>query len=249
MYQEKYKQMLEVSVILPTYNEKDNISSLLDDICALNHPQIIEIIVVDDSSPDGTSQIVKRHELFNKKIKLITRLQNPGLVSSINEGINNAKGDVVLWLDADGQMPASLIPKLIDKQNEGCDISMGSRFITGASDERYKNNGFIVLSQKIASSLLCHLLYFIFKLPVIDISSGFIAIKKSVFQEYTLKGDYGEYFLDLIIHAKSRHLIISELPYILGKREFGESKSQKGGYIGMIKIGLNFIKVAFKKRN
>jgi dolichol-phosphate mannosyltransferase len=241
--------MQTVSIILPTFNENKNIGPLIDSINALEHPQIIEVIVVDDNSPDGTSNTVKNHPSYPDRTKLIQRFTSPGLVDSLNDGIKSAKGEIILWLDADGQMPASLIPELISKQNEGYEISMGSRFIKGASDERYYKNGFIVLSQKVASLIMCHFFYRILRLPAIDISSGYVAVKKSILQGYSLKGNYGEYFLDFIIHAKDNDFSLIEIPYILGRREFGESKSQKGGYIGMLIIGFNFIKVAFRKRD
>src|SRR3989344_8764924 len=124
----KYKIKL-VSVILPTYNEAENIIKLIKEISnVIKHKK--EIIVVDDNSPDGTSSIVKKFKTKNKKInlRLETRFRNRGLTNSIRRGIELAKGDIIVWLDCDFSMPPKVVPRLLEKIEKGYDIVVGSRF-------------------------------------------------------------------------------------------------------------------------
>src|SRR3989338_10457938 len=107
---EKYAIKL-TSVILPTYNEAENIIDLIKEI-KKNIKYKKEIIVVDDNSPDGTSKLVKDFITKNKKsnVRLETRFKKRGLTNSIRRGIELAKGDVVVWMDCDFSMPPNVIP-------------------------------------------------------------------------------------------------------------------------------------------
>ena len=90
-----------------------------------------EVIVVDDDSPDGTSEVVDRILNRYRKLRLITRRSNKGLVNSIKEGIKSSRGSICLWMDADLSMPTDKIPDLVNKIKEGADLAVGSRYIKG----------------------------------------------------------------------------------------------------------------------
>ena len=94
----------KVSVILPTYNEKDNIPLLISEIFR-QLPYETEIIVVDDDSPDGTWQVVEEMAKENQNLRLLRRVDKKGLVSALNDGIAVSEGDVVAWMDSDLSMP------------------------------------------------------------------------------------------------------------------------------------------------
>lgn len=223
---QKYKIQL-VSVILPTYNESENIVDLVKEINKqIKHKK--EIIVVDDNSPDGTSNIVKKFKNKNQKInlKLETRYKNKGLANSIKRGIEISKGDIVVWMDCDFSMPPKIIPKLLQKIEIDADIVVGSRFAKGGGFKRDNSKGqkdspiAIILSR--AMNIFIQL---VLGGGFRDYTSGFIAIKKTVFRKVTLRGDYGEYFIDLIYKSKSFGFKILEIPYICIPREKGESKT------------------------
>src|SRR4030042_4305376 len=95
-----------VSIILPTYNEAENILELINAITQTLRSYKKEFIVVDDNSPDGTSNIVKDFIKKNKKnnIRLETRYKNKGLTNSIKRGIELSKGEIIVWLDCDFSM-------------------------------------------------------------------------------------------------------------------------------------------------
>jgi dolichol-phosphate mannosyltransferase len=127
--------MINVSIILPTINEAENLKNLIPNIEAeLRNTKILsyEIIIVDDGSTDNTKEIIKEFNKNDRKIFLIERTKEPSLPKSIYEGINAANFDYVLWLDADGSMPPKDVAKLVQEQiNNPNDVIIGSRFVEG----------------------------------------------------------------------------------------------------------------------
>ena len=237
-----------MSVILPTYNERENIGPLIDNITDLLSNTDYEIIVVDDNSPDGTMNVVEEKKQFNKRICLVLRTDVRGLTSALNDGIAHACGEIVVWMDCDFQMPPSLIPVLIDKVKNGFDAAVGSRFINEAGDERYDANleqGFIVWVHKYLSSFICRLTSKILKINFMDWTSGFIAVKKGVFDRINLYGDYGEYFMYLAHYLVKSGYKIVEVPYVLEPRKRGTSKTSES-YFGIALRGIKYFYAVFK---
>jgi len=124
---------IEVTAILPTYNEAKNIIPLVNKIHTALEGRMKEILVVDDNSPDRTWEIAKTIE--DKNVRVIRRTSDRGLVKSIKEGIKEAKGKYVVWMDADLSMPPEAIPKLIEQLRHH-HIAVGSRYIKGGRDLR-----------------------------------------------------------------------------------------------------------------
>ncbi|MCX7973891.1 MAG: glycosyltransferase [Candidatus Aminicenantes bacterium] len=214
---------IKYSVILPTYNEKNNIGRLIDEI----YTQLgleTEVIVVDDNSPDGTWQKVEEISCFYPGLKLIRRMKDHGLVASLREGIEKAKGEIIIWLDADGSMPATKIPELIQGLSQGYDLVAGSRFVPGGGVELITGSadsmtGFFL------SFLLNRWCEFLLGRWFHDYTSGFVAIKKDVLKNLPLRGDYGEYFIALVYEAHRQGYRLLEIPYINRPRWEGQSKT------------------------
>ena len=123
---------MNISVCLPTLNEVGNIEALIKDlILELKQIGDYEIIVVDDSSTDGTDLLIMKMARINPEIRLISRTSPNGLTGALHEGILEARYPYVLWMDADGSMPANVIPKLVEGVNNNFDIAIGSRFVEG----------------------------------------------------------------------------------------------------------------------
>lgn len=214
-----------VSVVLPTYNEAPNIVRLIDAIlsCAVLPT---EVLVVDDDSPDGTWRLVEGRALGDGRVRLLRRVGRRGLTSAIQEGIDSTYGDVVVWMDCDFSMPPELVPRLVDAVvSEVHDAAVGSRFVTGGSTKRRlgdtQDSRLGVWLSDVLNSLLQFWLGHGFK----DYTSGFIACRRRVLEETRLRGDYGEYFIDLIYTALRHGYSIIELPYQCVPRRFGESKT------------------------
>ena len=216
-----------ISIILPTYNERDNIIDLIRAID--NHVSSEkEIIVVDDNSPDGTSTLVQ-HEIETgavQNLRLETRKTNRGLTNSIKRGIELSKGEIVVWLDCDFSMPPELIPTLVNKiLVEGYDIAVGSRFIHGGSFKKDLKNTQDSLLSVILSRLMNYAIQFLLDNRFKDYTSGFIAIKKNALNTIFFSGDYGEYFIFLMTKAILQGFSFIEIPYECLPRKKGESKT------------------------
>jgi dolichol-phosphate mannosyltransferase len=216
-----------VSVLLPTYNEAENIVPLaeaIDRAIALPH----EIIVVDDNSPDGTSAIVREVIASGRlpALRLETRMTDRGLTKSLWCGIELARGDTVVWMDCDFSMPPEKIPELLSKISEGYDIAVGSRFVAGGSAKQgalaAKGESFLAV---ILSRFLNLLLRLCLSPRFRDYTSGFIAVRRDVFRSIRLTGDYGEYFMDLMMRAILLKFSFIEVPYVNALRRAGESKT------------------------
>lgn len=228
----------EISVILPTYNEKENVGIVIDEI--VKHvPLLKEIIVVDDNSPDGTWSIVEGIAKKNPRVKLIKRVNERELTSAIWTGIVNAKGNYVSWMDCDMGMPPSLIPRLM-KELDVCDISVGSRYISGGTDARF-------FFRRMTSSFLNNFARIALGLETRDLTSGFIVAKKEIFDKIRLQGNYGEYCIRFLYEADKCGYKIKEVPYTFKDRTRGESKSETNFFLFGIGYIMMIVKLAFKK--
>ena len=229
---------LSLTVILPTYNERENITILIAGILASVHTPV-QVLVVDDDSPDGTWQVVQEIATQEPRVRLLHRTTERGLTSAIWAGIQAADTDAVSWMDCDLAMPPETIPLLLDRLNAGADVAIGSRYVRGGKDvgHSFMARAFSVTINTFASLLLGW--------GVRDYTSGFVAARRSVFDEIRLQGDYGEYCIDLLGRAQRFGLRVQEVPYICGSRLHGESKT--GADIGdYLRKGWKYVMTVLK---
>ncbi|MBI3619163.1 polyprenol monophosphomannose synthase [Candidatus Peregrinibacteria bacterium] len=234
-----------VSVVLPTYDERENIVPLLEAIHrVVREPH--EIIVVDDNSPDGTSKAVSDFIRGHGAsfVRLETRLSDRGLTKSIRRGIELAKGDTVVWMDCDFSMPPEKLPELLAKVEQGIMIAVGSRFVAGGSTKDFDAGGGKQESMLVIQ--LSRFLNWLTRVTLIrtfhDYTSGFIAVRREVLESIPLRGDYGEYFMDFIVRASLRGYTFVEIPYACIPRRAGETKT--GGSLRMIfRRGIKYLVV------
>ena len=220
----------KVSVILPSYNEKDNIVEAINRISNAVCEQLLEIIIVDDNSPDLTWKLVE--ELNNPKVKLIRRINEKGLASALDDGIRAAQGDVIVWLDCDLGLSPEEIPGLVS-QLDKYDIAIGSRYVKGGKDPRPAFRVFV--------SILINLYAMTFLgFGVRDYTSGFAAVRSEVFDKvYFSRKGFGEYFIDFAYKARKAGFKIIEMPCVYNIRTEGVSKSD--GDLGtLFKLGKDY---------
>lgn len=204
-----------VSIVLATYNERENILDTIESIF-LNVKDPVEVIVVDDDSSDMTWQLVE--ELNDPRVKLIRRVETRGLASAFNRGVIESRGEVVGWMDADMCMPPSLLPEMIRKLDE-YDIVVGSRYAPGGIDDR----AFLrVASSRLINGLASMVLGYGIK----DYDSGFVVLKRSVFDKVSIiPTGYGAYFMEFLYTCRKKGLTVYEIPYVFRDRAKGISKS------------------------
>jgi len=213
----------DVSVILPTYNEKDNIEPLIRAVVQ-NTPPRTEIIVVDDDSPDGTWRLVERLSKKHKNVRLLRRTQERGLTSALRDGIRLSRGRVCVWMDCDLSMPPEKIPELLAKVNKGHDLAVGSRYLRGGGVEII-SGGPDSLTAFLFSLSLNRYLSFVLGSWFTDWTSGFIAVRRQVLERIPLSGGYGDYFIDLVYRARRMGFRLTEIPYICRARRAGTGKT------------------------
>ncbi|MDO8303741.1 MAG: glycosyltransferase, partial [Sedimentisphaerales bacterium] len=219
----------KVSIIVPTYNEKEHIASLVADLYSqIQAP--LEVIVVDDASPDGTANIVEK--LSYPNLRLIRR-KSRGLAAAFHRGILEADGDIIGWMDADMTMPPRVMDQLISQLDEN-HIAIGSRYVEGGSDNRHP-------LRVQASRAINWLARTVLGGPIQDYDSGFIAIKREVFDYVTLiPFGYGDYFIEFIYDAHRAGLKIKEVGYAFRDRSVGISKSAPS-LLGFFVTGFRYI--------
>jgi dolichol-phosphate mannosyltransferase len=211
---------------MPTYNEAGNVSDLICEVVRYVREfgvSEIEVIVVDDDSPDQTWKIAMETDCPGADVRVIRRMEDHGLTASLNEGIAAARNDVVVWLDCDFSQPPDKIPQMLFMICQGYDVAVNSRYVLGGGEARTGKGGELqlYLSKRI-NGILCLLLNGSFY----DYTSGFVAVRREVFNDMRLRGDYGEYFIDFIYRIlRDKRYRICELPYIMLPRRSGESKT------------------------
>ena len=136
----KFKNMEKLpvlSIIIPTYNESENIKPLFNRITKALTNIKYEIIFVDDNSIDGTIEEIKKLACKHKNIKLIVRRNKRGLSSAILTGFKNAQSQIIAVMDADLQHPPELLPKMFEKIEECYDIVIASRYTKGGKIQKW----------------------------------------------------------------------------------------------------------------
>lgn len=216
-----------VCTVLPTYNERDNIVPLMQGILAgAITPHLV--LVVDDNSPDGTSEAVTEAATYlntnpERQIVLLRRVGEKGLTSAIQRGIDEAihthHAAIVTWMDCDLSMPPADVAKLVQRVLDGADIAVGSRWIAGGADVAHG------LMARTLSWMINRFAILLLGNQVHDYTSGFIAARAEVLNQLRLEGDYGEYCIDLLGRAAKAGYKIEEVPYICTPRTTGESKT------------------------
>ncbi len=211
------------SVILPTFNESENIAALIKDFFSLLGEET-EVIVVDDDSPDLTWQVVEEMTPAYPSLRLIRRRKNPGLVPSLKEGIAASRGEIIIWMDADGSMPVEKVPELLKGIAAGYDLVAGSRFVPQGGVELVCGgpDSMTAFFLSLALNRWCQLWLGCW---FHDFTSGFVAVRKSALQKIKLRGDYGEYFISLVYDLHRLGYRLLEIPYINRPRRHGQSKT------------------------
>ena len=215
-----------LSVIIPTYNESENIFKLLDEICKNTNESNYEILVVDDNSPDGTGKLVEEfieknvpQISYNKKIvvRLITRKKKEGIIRALLDGIDESKGENILVMDADFSHLPDYIPDFLStlKENDNYDIVIGSRYVNGGS----------IVGWPITRHLLSKGANYFAKtwlnVKTNDITTGFFLVRKKILSNVHFTTNGHQFLLELLV--KADYKIAKEIPIKFQNRIRGKS--------------------------
>lgn len=209
-------------VIIPTYNEKENIENVIKRVVDLKTP--FDILVVDDSSPDGTSQIVKELQKSLPQLHLEVRKEKDGLGKAYTHGFKWAlqrNYQFIFEMDADLSHNPDDLPKLLDALRNGNDVAIGSRYSHGVNVVNWP------MSRVLLSFIASKYARFVTRLPIHDATAGFVGYRRIVLETLNLdnikfKG-YG-FQIEMKFKAWKKNFKLIEVPIIFTNRVAGESK-------------------------
>jgi len=223
MLKQRIHENNQVSIIIPTYNESQNIIKILHSIGEIMPKNIpTQTIVVDDNSPDGTGKLVEDYLKNIKKIadytiEIIHRKAKEGLGSAILKGIQHATGDTIVVMDSDFSHPPQIIPKLIESiKKYQYDIAVASRYIKGGKVQGWS------LKRKTMSKFATLIAKKGLGIDTKDPMSGFFAFKKNIIKGLNIDAIGYKFLLEILV--KTKDVTIKEIPYTFQDREFGSSK-------------------------
>jgi dolichol-phosphate mannosyltransferase len=208
---------LDLTVIIPTYREEENIGAMVREVnrTLADHGIRGEILVVDDSSPDRTIPIVR--ELMGEipGLRLVVRTADPGLSQSVVEGFRTARGAVIQVIDADFSHPTALIPTFFQRIREGADVVIGSRYTAGGGIGEWP------LSRRIISLGATALGRILFP-EITDPVSGFFAVRREMVEGAPMRPRGYKILMEVL--GKGRWTRAVEVPYTFVNRKEGASK-------------------------
>lgn len=213
------EENLQLSVVIPTYNERDNISILLGRLESVLADIDYEIIVVDDDSPDLTWQVVEDHSAKNSRVRVLRRLEGKGLSRAVMAGFMDAKGACFAVMDADLQHDEAILPKMLQRVSEdGYDVCVGSRDAEGGSYGEWS------LKRKIVSYGARWLSSITLGALARDPMSGFFAISRDSFQKTVERVNPSGFKILLEFLARGENFKVCEVGYTFKTRVHGETK-------------------------
>ncbi len=205
-----------ISVIIPTYNERENIKKLIPMISKVLKNLKHEIIIVDDNSKDGTAEeALKLSKKYN--VKVLVRSKKLGLASAIIFGLKKAKYDYIAVMDADLQHNPIYLPLMINEMKKGYDLVIGSRYLKNS-----KIIEFSILRKFLSKFAIFLIRNFVNNAKnVKDPLSGYFVTKKEILKEIKVKSKGFKILVEII---GSQNLKIKEIPIIFYPRKYGKTK-------------------------
>ncbi|MBR1091282.1 glycosyltransferase family 2 protein [Bradyrhizobium manausense] len=210
----------ELSVIVPTFNERDNVAVLYRRLEATLPNVAWEVVFVDDNSPDGTWDVVRALAQKDSRVRCIRRIGRRGLSGACIEGILASSAPYAAVIDADLQHDETQLPKmLLLLASDKADLVVGSRYIEGYKSEGFNKQraGASALATEVARKML--------RVEIADPMSGFFMVRRDRFEQLAPKLSVHGFkiLLDLVATAHG-DLRAVEIPYTFGARQHGESK-------------------------
>jgi dolichol-phosphate mannosyltransferase len=210
----------ELSVVVPTFNERDNVTTLFHRLETALAGKAWEVIFVDDNSPDGTWDVVRGLARQDARVRCIRRIGRRGLSGACIEGILASSAPCAAVIDADLQHDETQLPKMLGLlETGGVDLVIGSRYIEGGSADSFNKQraGASQLATEVAKRVL--------RVKIADPMSGFFMIRRDRFEQLApqLSTQGFKILLDVVATARGE-LRIKEIPFTFGSRLHGESK-------------------------
>jgi dolichol-phosphate mannosyltransferase len=213
----------KVIVVVPTFNERENIEALIQQI--LNQPLNIEVIVVDDNSPDGTGEILDKLAAADQRIHVLHRTNEHGRASAGLAGFKNAlaqsDAEFVVEMDADFSHDPDDLPALV-RAAQNADVAIGSRYVPGGGQKNCLPHN--ILFSRIINWVNRHVL----KVHAKDASGGFKCYRRKVLETINLNNYSAREFsvgVETLLKCQKYNFTFQEIPIIFVNRRAGRSKA------------------------
>ncbi|MBI3300000.1 MAG: glycosyltransferase [Elusimicrobia bacterium] len=213
--------MLSVSVIIPSYNERENIAILVPQLHGVLAAREHEILVVDDRSPDGTGEVVEAMAKTDPRLKLLTKERREGIGAALRYGYDRGKNDVLFSLDADLSFDTREALKLLELIDGGADLVLGCRHAGGGS---YEAPNLKIKLKFMVSRLGNAVVRALVGLDLHDYSANFRAIRREVWKKISTEENTNSLLLEMILKVKYCGFKIAEVPVSFVDRIHGQSK-------------------------
>ncbi|MCP8307773.1 MAG: polyprenol monophosphomannose synthase [archaeon] len=240
--------MARIAILIPTYNEAENIAELIDRIESVLSDMDFEVIVVDDNSPDGTADIVEKLNIKYGNIVVLRRAGKYGLGSAYTDGLrwsrSNLSPDIFIQMDADFSHPPYYLPNLVKGILEGYDVIIGSRYV--------KDGGSISWSwhRKLISRVANLMVRLILRIREKDATSGFRALSKRAVNSllnFTLSSKGYSYQIESLFLYSNLGLSVKEVPILFFERKKGKTKLSIPEMISFAYLLIHLKAIRFKK--
>lgn len=234
----------KVVVMIPTYNERENIGPLIESLLKINTHLDLIVLVVDDNSPDGTATIVQDIASKNPRVKLLLRTKRRGRGAAGAAGFQAAlefNPDYIIEMDGDGSHQPTSIPDLI-KAAEKADLVLGSRYVPGGQDSDRS------FWRRFITWLVRLFIRWQFRLPIKDVSSGFRCFRAEALQKIDpedLISTGPSIVLEVLAKAHFLGLKIAEVPITFVDRRAGKTKLTFLTLLETLVMALKFKKMYF----
>ena len=207
-----------VSLVVPTYNERENIVPLLDQVRTAMRGRGLEVWVVDDDSPDGTWRVAEEYGAAHPEVAVVRRRGARGLSGAVIAGFRRARGELLAVMDADLSHDPALLPSLVDAVLAGADLAVGSRRVPGGGADVWP------WYRRLASHGATMLARWALRVQLADPMSGYFVVRRGVFETVRDRLQSRGYKILLEIVARAEPLKLVELPYVFRDRRQGVSK-------------------------
>lgn len=204
---------MKVSIVIPCFNERETIGQVIEQTLQVRFPCEREIIVADDGSTDGSSDIVREYG----EVKLVVHEANRGKGAAVKTGIGAASGDILVIQDADMEYPPIILPDLINPiLIEEADVVMGSRFLGQIEGMSW--------SHTLANRMLSYVTSVLTGQKISDVMTGHKAFRMNLLREMPLQSREFEVEVELIMRAAMKGAKILEIPITYSRRKAGNAK-------------------------
>jgi dolichol-phosphate mannosyltransferase len=210
-----------LTIVLPTYNERDNLAELIPNVEVAFRDTPLEIIVVDDSSTDGTPQLLADLATRYGNLRTIVRPALLGIGSALREGYNAACGEYILSSDSDQSFTVEDMVRLHRKIQEGYDLVTGFRH---GDEATYETRAWSTRVKYLVSRLGNLVVRAASGIPVRDFSANFRVIRRDKWVELQTRENTNALLVEMIVKARRKGFRMAEIPIAFYERRFGTSK-------------------------